>query len=396
LKDQTMADTFSLTAPREALLGAVETAGQPVERRNTIPVLSNLLLDGSDAGTLRVTGTDLDVMASVDSGLNFDAMEAPGVTVPAALLADILRKLPAKAEVSLRQASRGGQMIVTSGRSRFTVQTLPGEDWPKLANRAEQAVTFEMPAAKLNAMLAAVAFAMSTEETRYYLNGAYLHATGSGADARLVTVATDGHRLGRATFAAPEGASESLPGVIIPRKTVMLAMKALKAAGTDATVTLTVSESLITFAMGPVVLTSKVIDGTFPDYARVIPEANANGWRFDVVPMLAATERVSIISSQRGRAVKMAWSRDMVELTVNNPDQGEGQDTVSVEGGDGDDVTIGFNSRYLGEMLAQIQATGASAATVALGDAGSPARFTPAHKDTDEIETTFVLMPMRV
>lgn len=387
-----MADTFSLTAPREALLGAVETAGQPVERRNTIPVLSNLLLDGSDAGTLRVTGTDLDVMASVDSGLNFDAMETGGVTVPAALLADILRKLPAKAEVSLRQASRGGQMIVASGRSRFTLQTMPGEDWPKLANRAEQAVAFEMPAAKLNAMLAAVAFAMSTEETRYYLNGAYLHAT---AD-HLVTVATDGHRLGRATLAAPEGAGVALPGVIIPRKTVTLAMKALKAAGPDATVALTVSDSLITLAMGPVVLSSKVIDGTFPDYVRVIPEANANGWRFDVAPMLAATERVSIISSERGRAVKMAWARDMVELTVINPDQGEGQDAVSVEGGDGDDVTIGFNSRYLGEMLAQIQAAGASAATVALGDAGSPARFTPAHKDTDEIETTFVLMPMRV
>lgn len=391
-----MADTFSITAPREALLGAVETAGQPVERRNTIPVLSNLLLDGSDAGTLRVTGTDLDVMASVDSGLNFDAMEVGGVTVPAALLADILRKLPPKAEVSLRQASRGGQMIVASGRSRFTLQTMPGEDWPKLANRGDQAVTFDMPAAKLGAMLATVAFAMSTEETRYYLNGAYLHATSAGSEGRLVTVATDGHRLGRATLAAPDGAGETLPGVIIPRKTVTLAMKALKAAGPDATVSLAVSENIITLGMGPVVLSSKVIDGTFPDYVRVIPEANANQWRVDVAPLLAATERVSIISSERGRAVKMAWTRDTVELTVNNPDQGEGQDAVSVEGADGEDVTIGFNSRYLGEMLAQIQAAGASAATVALGDAGSPARFTPAHKDTDEIETTFVLMPMRV
>jgi len=391
-----MTTPFTLTAPREALLATVETALAPVERKNTIPVLANLLFDAGPDGSLRIFGTDLDVMTSVTAVMEHSGMPEKGITLPAALLADILRKLPAKAEVSLRQASRGGQMIVTCGRSRFTVQTLPGEDWPRLANRAEQAVTFEMPAAKLNAMLAAVAFAISTEETRYYLNGAYLHATGSGDEGRLVTVATDGHRLGRATLAAPDGAGETLPGVIIPRKTVTLAMKALKAAGPDATVVLTVSDSLITFAMGPVVLTSKVIDGTFPDYARVIPEGNANGWRFDVSPMLAATERVSIISSDRGRAVKMAWSRDMVELTVNNPDQGEGQDTVSVEGGDGDDVTIGFNSRYLGEMLAQIQAAGASSATVALGDAGSPPRFTPAHKDTDEIETTFVLMPMRV
>jgi len=381
-----MTTPFTLTAPREALLAAVETALAPVERKNTIPVLANLLFDAGHNGRLRVSGTDLDVMTSVTAMIEYAGMPQQGITLPAALLNDILRKLPAKAEVTLK-ANTHGQASLTCGRSRFMLQTLPGEDWPRLVEREGQSTSFEIPAAKFAAQLAAVSFAISTEETRYYLNGVYLHAI-EGGD--LVAVATDGHRLARATYSGAQDAA-GMPGVIIPRKTVGLLAKALSASDKQAMLSVKVSENQISFELGAVRIASKLIDGTFPDYVRVIPAGNPNCWRFDVAALLAATERVSIISSERGRAVRMVWARESVELSVSNPDAGEGQDTVDVTADDDADVTIGFNAKYLADMLAHIPL----AATVHLGSGGDPARFEPVHAEDDEIALTFVLMPMR-
>ena len=385
-----MSTLFALTTLRETLLVAVETALAPVERKNTIPVLANLLLDGLDGGHLRVSGTDPDVMTSVATAIAVDAMPDEGETLPAALLHEILRKLPAKTQVSLKSTGKG-QMTITSGRSRFTLQTLPGADWPRLVEKEPPAARFTMPATQFAAMLAAVKFAISTEETRYYLNGVFMHRL----DDRLITVATDGHRLARAVTAAPDGAS-AMPGVIIPRKTVDLVSKALASAGKEAKLAISVSENRICFELGAVQIASKLIDGTFPDYGRVIPEEGGNRWRFDVKEMLAAVERVSVISSQRGNAVKMAWGQTTAELTVINPDAGDGQDSVDVEADAGEDVEIGFNSKYLGEMLTNIAASGQTAAAVALAGPGAPARFAPVTGDDDEIGMTFVLMPMRV
>lgn len=385
-----MADTFALTTQRETLLAAVETALAPVERKNTIPVLANLLLEAADGGHLRTAGTDLDVMTSVATAIAVDAAPDEGETLPAALLHDILRKLPAKAEVSLKSAGKH-QMTITCGRSRFTLATLPGADWPRLVEKEPPAARFEIPARKFAAMLAAVRFAISTEETRYYLNGVFMHCL----DGRLITVATDGHRLARAVTAAPDGAP-AMPGVIIPRKTVDLVAKMLASAGKEANLAISVSENRICFELGAVQIASKLIDGTFPDYVRVIPEEGGNRWRFDVKAMLATVERVSVVSSQRGNAVKMAWGKTAAELTVINPDAGAGQDSVDVEADTGEDVEIGFNAKYLGEMLANIAASGPATATVALAGPGAPARLAPVGDDDDEIDMTFVLMPMRV
>lgn len=381
-----MTTPFTLTAPREALLATVETALAAVERKNTIPVLANLLFDGADGAGLRVSGTDLDVMTSVTAPMELSGMPDAGVTLPAALLHDILRKLPARADVTIK-ANTHGQMGLACGRSRFMLQTLPGTDWPRLEDKAEPAARFEIPAAKFAAMLASVGFAISTEETRYYLNGVYMHCAGD----RLVTVATDGHQLARATIAAPD-AADAMPGIIIPRKTVALLARALAASDKQAMLAISVSENRICFETGAVRIASKLIDGTFPDYVRVIPEGNANLWRFDVAALGAATDRVSTVASDRGRAVKMVWTRDTLEMMVINPDAGDGQEDMTVEAADGDDVTIGFNAKYLGEMLGHMSGK----AEVALGDSGSPARFTPLHADDDEIALTFVLMPMRV
>ncbi|WP_339765801.1 DNA polymerase III subunit beta [uncultured Hoeflea sp.] len=381
-----MTTPFTLTAPREALLATVEAALAPVERKNTIPVLANLLFEAGPDSGLRVSGTDLDVMTSVTSVLEHSGMPEQGITLPAALLHDILRKLPAKADVTL-VASAHGLASLTCGRSRFNLQTLPGEDWPRLEEKTAPPARFTVPARKFAAMLAAVSFAISTEETRYYLNGVYLHSAGD----QLIAVATDGHRLARAVYSVGDGAA-GMPGVIIPRKTIALLSSAIKATDSQAELAISVSENRICLETGAVRIASKLIDGTFPDYVRVIPPANPNRWRFDVAALLAATERVSIISSDRGRAVKMAWGQESVDLSVSNPDTGDGQDTVDVTADEGGDATIGFNAKYLADMLAHIS----GAATVNLGTGGDPARFEPVHHEDDEIALTFVLMPMRV
>ncbi|MBC7280000.1 DNA polymerase III subunit beta [Hoeflea sp.] len=378
---------FTLTCPHEALLAAVQTAFGAVERRNTIPVLANLLLEADAAGGLRVSGTDLDVMTSVVTGLPCEPQDHAGFTLPAALLHDILRKLPDKAEVTLK-ASDHGQAALSCGRSRFSLATLPAEDWPRLEPwRNVEPARFEVPATKFAAMLASVGFAISTEETRYYLNGVYMHALGD----QLITVATDGHRLARAIYSVANGLAD-MPGVIIPTKTVGLVSKALDKVAAGASIGISVSEAMISFEIGAVRIASKLIDGTFPDYQRVIPEGGENRWRFDVAALGAAVERVSIISSERGRAIKMRWGRELLDLTVTNPDAGDGQEDMPVISEAGDDIEIGFNARYLGQMLAHMSGQ----ATVAMASNGAPARFEPVHADDDEIEMTFVLMPMRV
>ncbi|WP_394689008.1 DNA polymerase III subunit beta [Hoeflea sp.] len=380
-----MTATFSLSAPREALLAAVDTTLRAVERRNTIPVLANLMFERSDDRNLRVSGTDLDVVSTVETAIPLAECPAEGVTLPAGLLSDILRKLPEKAEVKM--ASESGQMMkLTCGRSRFNLQTLPGEDWPRLEDTTSPDAELEVPATRFAAMLAAVSFAISTEETRYYLNGVYMHSI----EDRLVTVATDGHRLARAVLPGPGNSAG--PGVIIPRKTVDLVSRALAKAGADATIAIGVSANRISFEIGAQRIVSKLIDGTFPDYERVIPASNPNRWRFGVSALLEATERVSLVSSERGRAVKMTWGRESVSLEVQNPDTGQGEDSVEITCDEGDEVTIGFNAKYLADMLAHMDKAG----EVRLADGGSPARFAPVHNEDDEIEMTFVLMPMRV
>ncbi|KGF71189.1 hypothetical protein LL06_00935 [Hoeflea sp. BAL378] len=368
------------------MLAAVQTAFGAVERRNTIPVLANLLLESCETG-LTVSGTNLDVMTTVATGLGCQPKAHAGITVPAALTHDILRKIPQGCEVTLAEG-KNGQMTLTAGRSRFQLSTLPAADWPKLEDKSGALETrFSLTAARFAAMLAGVDFAISTEETRYYLNGVYMHELGGS----LITVATDGHRLARAVLAGVADA-EGMPGVIIPARTVDLVSKALAAAPKDAVLDIAVSENRVTFETGAVRIASKLIDGTFPDYPRVIPEGGANRWRFDVAALGEAVDRVSTISSERGRAVKMGWGRDTLDLTVVNPDAGDGREDMSVEAEDGEDVEIGFNAKYLAQMLAHM--TGR--ATVTMAGPGAPARFAPVHQEHEAIEMTFVLMPMRV
>ena len=372
-----------LTIERSNLIRPLSRTTRVVERRNTIPILANVLLRADQDG-LHMKATDLDLEVSETAAARVEAEGA--VTVPAHLLHDIVRKLPDGAEVMLRTGEDGG-VTVAAGRSNFRLQTLPETDFPDLT-AGEFTHAFSMPATELAMLVERTAFAISTEETRYYLNGIYVHVV----DGQLRAVATDGHRLARAEVEAPEGA-DGMPGVIVPRKTVGEVQKLLGGAqagedGEPASVRIELSDAKIRFSLGGVVLTSKLIDGTFPDYQRVIPTANEKALTMDRQSFAGAVDRVATVSSERGRAVKLAIGDGQVVLTVNNPDSGSAEEELAV-GYEDDPLEIGFNARYLLDIASQI--TGDEAVFM-LNDAGSPTLI----RDKGDESALYVLMPMRV
>ncbi|MEC5323925.1 MULTISPECIES: DNA polymerase III subunit beta [unclassified Aurantimonas] len=368
---------------RSNLLKSLAHVHRVVERRNTIPILSNVLLKTED-GALRLKATDLDL--EITESVAATGEQEGATTVPAHLLYDIVRKLPDGAEVKLSTNADGNQMTVSSGRSNFRLQCLPESDFPDIT-AGTLSHAFTIKAAEFARLIDRTHFAISTEETRYYLNGIFLHTIEADGDLKLRAVATDGHRLARAEMAAPAG-SEGMPGIIIPRKTVGELQKLLGDGEDDAAIEVELSDAKIRVTIGPVVLTSKLIDGTFPDYQRVIPQNNDKALTLDRQSFSAAVDRVSTISSERGRAVKLAVSDSQLTLTVNSPDSGTATEELAV-GYDSDDIEIGFNARYLLDITAQL--TGDEAVFM-LADAGSPTLI----KDGGDDATLYVLMPMRV
>ena len=370
-----------VTLERSNLLKCVNHVHRVGERRNTIPILSNVLLQ-ADRASLALKATDLDI--EVNEATAAMVEQAGATTVPAHLLYDIVRKLPDGAEVMLSTNPDGGSMSVTSGKSSFRLQCLPQSDFPELTAGAFTH-SFRIEAQALKRLIDRTQFAISTEETRYYLNGIFFHAIESEGALKLRAVATDGHRLARADVEAPSG-SEGMPGIIIPRKTVGELQKLVD--NPDLMVTVEVSDAKIRLTIGEIVITSKLIDGTFPDYQRVIPSSNDKEMRVDCQTFAQAVDRVSTISSERGRAVKLALSDGHLMLTVNNPDSGSATEEVAV-GYENDAMEIGFNAKYLLDITAQLSGDDA---IFLLADAGSPTLI----RDTAGDDALYVLMPMRV
>jgi DNA polymerase-3 subunit beta len=366
---------------RTNLLKSLSHVHRVVERRNTIPILSNVLLV-ADGQSLSLKATDLDLEITEATAAQVE--RAGATTVPAHLLYDIVRKLPDGAEVMLRTDDDGNAMAVVAGRSSFRVQCLPQNDFPQLS-AGTFTHGFDVPAQQLKLLIDKTQFAISTEETRYYLNGIYVHTIETDGALRLRAVATDGHRLARAEIDAPSG-SEGMPGVIVPRKTVSELQKLLD--GVENPVRAELSDSKIRFTIGSVVLTSKLIDGTFPDYQRVIPTGNDRQLLIDRESFARAVDRVSTISSERGRAVKLSLGEGQLTLAVNNPDSGSATEELAA-GYEADPMEIGFNAKYLLDVAAQL---GGSEAKFMLADAGSPTLI----YDTGDESTLYVLMPMRV
>jgi DNA polymerase-3 subunit beta len=370
-----------VTLERSNLLKSLNHVHRVVERRNTIPILSNVLLTAAGA-SLEMKATDLDMEVTEATAAQVDQQGA--TTVPAHLLYDIVRKLPEGSEVMLKLEEGGGSMSVISGRSSFRLQCLPQSDFPELTAGSFSHM-FRVESADMKALIEKTQFAISTEETRYYLNGIYLHTLEADGKLKLRAVATDGHRLARAEVEAPAG-SEGMPGIIIPRKTVSEMLKLVD--DPDVPVAVELSDTKIRLTIGSVILTSKLIDGTFPDYQRVIPTGNDRKLVVDRQSFAQAVDRVSTISSERGRAVKMSLADGQVTLAVNNPDSGSATEELAADYS-AEAMEIGFNARYLLDVAAQL---GGSEARFLLADSGSPTLI----EDAEDERALYVLMPMRV
>ena len=372
------------TIERATLLRCLSHVQSVVERRNTIPILSNVLIEAVDGGMLRVMATDLDLQ--VVENMAAASVDQPGaVTVSAHLLFDIARKLPEGSQVSLETAEN--RMAVKAGRSRFSLPTLPRDDFPVIVE-GDLPTSFEIPAKILAELIDRTRFAISTEETRYYLNGIFLHVSDEDRPV-LKAAATDGHRLARFTLPRPEGA-EGMPDVIVPRKAVAELRKLLEES-LDGNVQVDLSASKIRFTLGGeggVVLTSKLIDGTFPDYSRVIPTGNDKLLKLDPRSFYEGVDRVATIATEKTRAVKMGLEPDRVTLSVTSPDNGTAAEELPAQYAS-DGFEIGFNANYLKDILGQIDG---DTVELHLADAGAPTLI----RQDDKSAALYVLMPMRV
>jgi len=335
-----------------------------------------VLIEAREDGSIRLMATDLDLQ--VEKSVPANVSQPGATTLSAHTLFDIVRKLPEGSQVELSAAE--GKMQVNAGRSRFSLSTLPRDDFPVIAE-GELPTRFELPAATLRQIIEKTRFAISSEETRYYLMGIFLHVI----DDQMRAAATDGHRLARVTIAKPDGA-DGMPDVIIPRKAVQELYRLLEEL--EGTVEISLSPTKVRFGLGSAVLTSKLIDGTFPDYNRVIPTANDKLLKLDPKSFSAGVDRVSTIASEKTRAVKMSVDRDKVTLSVTSPENGLATEELAADYGS-DGIEIGFNARYLLDILSEIDG---DTVEVHLADAAAPTLL----RENDKSNALYVLMPMRV
>lgn len=371
-----------LTIERAALFKALSHVQSVVERRNTIPILSNVLLT-AEPDRLRLSATDLDI--EISEGVAAEVSRPGATSAPAQYLHDFVRKLPESAPVELEVKDGDSRLFLRGGAAKLHLPVLPAADFPTMPADGFE-TRFLIHPTELKRLVDKTRFAISTEETRYYLNGIFVHTVKSeSGDMLLRAVATDGHRLALAEAPAPEG-SPGMPGVIIPRKAIIELRRLLDDAADS--VEIAVSPQKIRFAINDAVITSKLIDGSFPEYARVIPRGNPRELRVTNGLFLEAVDRVSTVSAERSRSLRMALNDGSLTLTVNNPDAGVATEDLECEYAH-EAMEIGFNARYLMDVAGQIEG---ETATFAFADSGSPTLV----RDDADPHALYVLMPLRV
>ena len=372
---------MKFTIERAVLLKTLSHVQSIVEKRNTIPVLSNVKIEAMEDGiSFKATDMDTEITEVVDAKTS----ETGATTAPAHMLYDIVRKLSDGSDVEITFPDEKGQLTIASGKSKFALSTIGVEDFPVISGD-KLPTNFVMANEELKDVIDRTQFAVSTEETRYYLNGIYVHAKNEGETKVLRVVATDGHRLACVESPLPQGA-ENMNGVIIPRKTVGEVRKLLddtKAENID----VSLSENKIRFTMEDITLTSKLIDGTYPDYERVIPTDNDKVLELGVKPLAEAVDRVSVVA-ERTRAIKVITNPNHITITTSSPDLGSAQEEVEAKY-DSESLEIGYNFRYLLDILNEIKG---DTVRISFADGSSPSVI----HDTSDSSAIYVLMPMRV
>jgi DNA polymerase-3 subunit beta len=361
--------------PRDALLRPLQAVSGIVERRHTLPILANVLLEQKD-GRLFVTATDLEMQITAHSELSGKQDQA--VTVGARKLQDLLRALPDDAALTVETSA--GKMTVRAARSRFNLQTLPAADYPRMGLAQEQQQTINLPQKQFRGLLKLAEFAMAQQDIRYYLNGMLLVVD----KASLQAVATDGHRLSYASIGTTGDYARH--EVILPRKTVLELGKLLE--DSDATVAIDILANQVRFRFSNIELVSKVVDGKFPDYNRVIPSGHSKRLELSRSELLQALQRAAILSNEKFRGVRLVLGTDQLKIICTNSEQEEAEEELEV-GYKGDGLDIGFNITYLLDVL---QNLATDKVVISLGDANSSALITM----HDRGDYKYVVMPMRI
>lgn len=362
---------MKLTIERNALINVLKHTTGVVEKRNTIPVLSNILI-ASNEENVSFIATDMEI--EINECVVANVEETGSITIPAQTLFDIVRKMNGD-DVTI-QSEDNGQVSIISGRSKFKLSTLPVHDFP-IMDGNKWDCSFEINASDFSGLLDRVKFAMSADEARYYLNGIYIHSSGD----TMKAIGTDGHRLAIAQTSKPDG-MDLETGVIVPRKTVNEVLKVLSE--TTGEISVSVSKSKIRFDIGGIIIQSKLIDGTYPDYERVIPQGNDKLLTVDVAYFISAVDRVATVSSEKTRAIKL----DLLpsELSLSSSESGSTAKDAIEATFDGEPMDIGFNARYLLDVLGALKVNDVK---VSLNSSDVPAVF-------EEENALYVLMPMRV
>ena len=368
---------MKFTIPREVLLKPLQLVTGVVERRQTLPVLANLLIKADDSG-LSLTGTDLEV--EMVARCSVPVEQAGEVTIPARKLADIWRALPDGAEVSV--TVEGERATIKSGRSRFTLATLPAGDFPKVES-GDSDIAISLPQSNIRKLIDQVSFAMAQQDVRVFLNGMLLEVVGASVRA----VATDGHRLAMASTACETSGSVDTPKqAIVPRKAVVEMGRLLDEEAESLSIQFGANHLKVT--TGPVTMTTKLVDGQFPDYEKVVPKDASRVLSGDRETLKQGFQRASILSNEKYRGVRLNISSESLTIQANNPEQEEAEETVPVQFS-GDQLEIGFNVSYLLDVLSVVDSDGVQ---ISVSDANSSALL----ESSDDDGAVYVVMPMRL
>lgn len=365
------------TITRQDLLKALSHVAPIAERKSTIPILSNLKIEAGNELLFTATNTDIEIIEKVPAQI----AEEGKTTLPAHILYDIARKLP-DADVSF--STQETQMLITAGRAKFALPMLPADDFPMMAG-APLPFKFTITPDDLIALIDKTKFAVSNEETRYYLNGIYVHTLEENGQNILRSAATDGGRLALFDVPAPDG-SKGMPSVIIPKQVIGELRKLLD--DTSADVTVEVSETKTRFSFEHAVMTSKLIDGKYPNYLAVIPKGNDKTLTLKTADFKEAVDRISSVSVDKFKAVKMIVSKEGLTLTASTPEAGTGTEDIAAKY-DGDTIEILFAYRKLLDMANQVETEDM---VFQLSDGTSPAIM----KEKDNDHFVYVVMPLRL